>query len=171
MFETANYLEAALWTIGALVFLIRGLRRRGRERGISFALVAAFLLFGLSDVVETHTGAWWRPWWLFAWKAACLAAILVLLLSQIQRRAAVFIVLAIAFGIASGLSLDRAARGRIKAVAAVLNEDGTITTHEHPHNVRHARRWTLLSLTAAAASVGCLTAGVVVLAKQRKSTA
>jgi hypothetical protein len=32
--------------------------------------------FGLSDLVESQTGAWWTPWWLFAWKALCVLGLL-----------------------------------------------------------------------------------------------
>ena len=33
----------------------------------------SFFAFGISDFVEIHTGAWYRPWWLLAWKATCVA--------------------------------------------------------------------------------------------------
>jgi hypothetical protein len=29
-------------------------------------------VFGVSDLVEAQTGAWWEPWWLFVMKAACV---------------------------------------------------------------------------------------------------
>ena len=62
MFETANYIEAALWAVIGLVFLVVSMRRGGRRRVTALAAVT-FLLFGGSDVVEVQTGAWWRPWW------------------------------------------------------------------------------------------------------------
>lgn len=30
------------------------------------------MAFGVSDIIELQTGAWWRPWWLLLLKAACL---------------------------------------------------------------------------------------------------
>jgi hypothetical protein len=39
---------------------------------------------GASDIVESRTGAWWRPWWLFAWKAVCVIALLFLFASYFR---------------------------------------------------------------------------------------
>lgn len=78
-FVLANYAEAALWfAIGAgfgAIACFRPVRRR-----VSCIAAAAFIAFGLTDVVEASTGAWWRPWWLLAWKAACVIVLLGLLL-------------------------------------------------------------------------------------------
>jgi hypothetical protein len=35
-------------------------------------LAAAFLVFSISDVIESRTGAWWRPYWLMLIKGGCL---------------------------------------------------------------------------------------------------
>jgi hypothetical protein len=70
-FIYANYAEACLWAAMAVIVIIK-LRT---PSGIILAM--ALLLFGLSDVVETRTGAWFRPWWLFVWKALCVLAILI----------------------------------------------------------------------------------------------
>ena len=32
----------------------------------------AFFGFGISDLIEAQTGAWWEPIWLFFFKAACV---------------------------------------------------------------------------------------------------
>lgn len=69
-FVRINLLEAALWWVVAVVVVARW-----RLWGVAAALV----LFGLSDVVETRTGAWWRPWWLLAWKGACVLIVAVIL--------------------------------------------------------------------------------------------
>jgi hypothetical protein len=69
-----NIAEAGLgFALGVamLVLSIRSARGRGPRIAAGIALVA----FGLSDLVETQTGAWWRPWWLLAWKAACVLAL------------------------------------------------------------------------------------------------
>lgn len=79
MFETANVLEAALWTVIGATLAAAGLRP-GRHRTLLRVSAAAFLAFGVSDLVETRTGAWWRPWWLLMWKAACIAVLLACLL-------------------------------------------------------------------------------------------
>ncbi len=69
-FVAANVVEALLW------FLVAGIVfYRFRSAAGAVLLVA----FGISDLVETQTGAWWRPWWLLVWKAACIAGLLTLL--------------------------------------------------------------------------------------------
>lgn len=83
-FVYSNYAEAALWNAIGIAFLVaaavgRGVRPNGggvRRRLLSAAVT--FVAFGWSDVVEAHTGAWWRPWWLLVWKGLCLLALLVL---------------------------------------------------------------------------------------------
>ena len=85
-FVTANYIEAGLWTlIGAGFFLYAGLKRGSATSRVT---ASAFLIFALCDVIETRTGAWWRPWWLLAMKGSCLTVLLVLLARHVlaQRR-------------------------------------------------------------------------------------
>ena len=81
-FDTANYLEAALWGVIALVFAAYAARRRGRARRRCAVAAVTFLLFGLSDVVEVEKGAWWRPWWLLAWKGICVLSMILLLVAH-----------------------------------------------------------------------------------------
>lgn len=79
---TGNYIEAGLWAVIAVLILAFARKQRGRvwRRGAVGALV--LLLFGLSDVVEAQTGAWWRPWWLAVWKGCCLLLMITLLLQH-----------------------------------------------------------------------------------------
>jgi hypothetical protein len=85
MFVLSNRVEAALWGGIALAMAVVAVRRRATW-GDGIVAAVAFALFGLSDIVETTTGAWWRPWWLLAWKAACVATLLVLLVRHARRR-------------------------------------------------------------------------------------
>ena len=85
-FQTGNYAEAVLWMIVAAVFAVYAIRTRGAARRRCLIAILLFLFFGLSDVVEVQTGAWWRPWWLFAWKAACVAGMLWLLWDYFRRQ-------------------------------------------------------------------------------------
>lgn len=85
-FVTANYAEAALWGLIAVLCAAYALRRSGVARRRSWQAAAAFLVFGLSDVVEVHTGAWWRPRWLLVWKAACVVVLLALAVDAYRRR-------------------------------------------------------------------------------------
>jgi hypothetical protein len=84
-FATANYVEAALWTVIGGGFLVHALVRP-RGRPASIAAAATFLAFGLSDVVEVRTGAWWRPWWLLAWKGGCVLVFLWLVAGYLRGR-------------------------------------------------------------------------------------
>ena len=85
-FRYLNLMEAGLWIAVAVISAAIGLRRAGRVRSRCLVLAVAMIAFGVSDVVETRTGAWWRPWWLFAWKAACVLVFLALLVEHYRAR-------------------------------------------------------------------------------------
>jgi hypothetical protein len=84
---SGNLIEAAFWIAIGLAFLVTAFRRPPLIRNRCLFAAATFVLFGVSDLVEARTGAWWRPWWLLAWKATCIAAMLALLIDH-RRRAA-----------------------------------------------------------------------------------
>ncbi len=89
LFIWGNAVEALLWI--SLSVLAIATSRRTRSRRWSLGLAAALFLFGVSDLVETQTGAWYDPWWLLAWKATCIAGILacgIVVLRERRRRAA-----------------------------------------------------------------------------------
>ncbi len=72
-----NRFEAFLWLLISAGITINAASRRFRKAPIpSYQSIAilAFALFGVSDIVESFTGAWWRPWWLFVMKAGCFGA-------------------------------------------------------------------------------------------------
>jgi hypothetical protein len=90
-FVIANYAEAALWNAIGVVFLVAaaaGQAPRRDRRWPRTLIVAAvlFIAFGWSDVVETRTGAWWRPWWLLAWKGLCVLSLLAVGLGYYRSR-------------------------------------------------------------------------------------
>jgi len=85
LFRDSNNFEALLWWgVGVLAF------KAARDRDLPRAAIAfliTLLIFGVSDLVEAHTGAWWRPWWLFVWKAVCVVVLVALLIGcAIERR-------------------------------------------------------------------------------------
>ncbi len=71
-----NLIEAGLWLAVSLTLGIQAARASGRLRRIFGILAAAFLAFGISDLIESRTGAWWRPVWLLILKATCVAVII-----------------------------------------------------------------------------------------------
>ena len=78
-FVKANQAEAAVWWLIAAVFGWYAWSQQGVRRRQCLQSLVVFFLFGLSDLVETTTGAWWRPWWLLVWKVACVLAMVYLL--------------------------------------------------------------------------------------------
>lgn len=85
--QTANALEALLWAIIGCVFVWQAIRRRSLAvRSRCWIAAIAFLAFGLSDIIEITTGAWWRPWWLFALKATCVLMLIWLYIEYVRSR-------------------------------------------------------------------------------------
>ena len=83
MFETANYMEAALWGLLAVAMCVVTARSQvHRRRAVAAALV--LFAFGASDLVEVHTGAWWRPPWLLVWKGVCVILLFALCVSHFR---------------------------------------------------------------------------------------
>lgn len=85
--QTANALEAGLWAVIGGIFAWQAIRSSApSRRGRCWIAAGAFLIFGLSDVIEITTGAWWRPWWLFAMKAACVLVLVGLYIENVRSR-------------------------------------------------------------------------------------
>ena len=85
--QTANALEALLWVVIGGIFIWQAIRRRSSSpQSRSWIAALAFLTFGLSDVIEITTEAWWRPWWLFAMKAACILVLVGLYAEYVRSR-------------------------------------------------------------------------------------
>lgn len=70
-----NQCEAALWFLVAAAFAFTAARQWLRRAPVPLyhrSCIVAFALFGVSDVIESHTGAWWTPWWLLVLKTLCV---------------------------------------------------------------------------------------------------
>jgi hypothetical protein len=78
MYVKGNYIEAVIWSCFAIGFAMTAAKSLGQIRIHRLIATLTFLLFGLSDIVEVQTGAWWRPWWLFCWKASCVLSMVML---------------------------------------------------------------------------------------------
>jgi hypothetical protein len=71
--KSGNLIEAVVWLFVSTVFALKAIRAAGSLRRAFWILSASFFVFATSDLIESETGAWWRPWWLLAMKAICVA--------------------------------------------------------------------------------------------------
>lgn len=82
-----NVFETILWTVLGIGCLILALSSGAPGFGRRLVLMALFFwLFAASEVVETQTGAWWKPWWLAVWKGGCIAVLLLLGRQHLRHR-------------------------------------------------------------------------------------
>lgn len=84
--STFNYAESAVWAIAGVAVFVRSRREPPAVARLGLVAAVAFILFAASDLLETRTGAWFRPWWLFAWKAACVICLLGCFILHGRRR-------------------------------------------------------------------------------------
>jgi hypothetical protein len=78
MVEIFNYIEAIFWISIGITYLYFANTKTSK---LYFFFVAlTFITFGISDIVEANTGAWWKPLWLFFWKAICLISFIILII-------------------------------------------------------------------------------------------
>ena len=69
-----NAFEALFW-MGVGLNTFRNSRFNSRHARLGTIASVWFVLFGISDVVEVFTGAWWRPWPLLFLKASSITAL------------------------------------------------------------------------------------------------
>lgn len=84
--EVYNVLEAAFWFGLALLAAWVGGRTRGFTRRTQVAMVALLAAFGVSDLIELYTGAWWRPPALLVFKGICLTGLVTCAFLIYRRR-------------------------------------------------------------------------------------
>lgn len=89
VYTKGNYIEAVIWFIFAGAFAVSAIKNRNLVRLHRIIATFTFLLFGLSDIVEVQTGAWWHPWWLFVWKSLCVLSMFCLLIFHLKMRSRV----------------------------------------------------------------------------------
>lgn len=81
-----NEIEACVWLAIAIGFLVYSFTATGKKRKIGNICFAAFLIFGISDIIESKTGAWWKPLWLLAVKISCVATFIYCYLKYLSIR-------------------------------------------------------------------------------------
>lgn len=87
-FQISNYIEAGLWITMGIGFAMAAHRHIGLTRRHCLIAAIDLVLFGISDLVESQTGAWYRPLWLLIWKGLCLVVFAWLLIAHMRRRRA-----------------------------------------------------------------------------------
>jgi uncharacterized membrane protein len=81
-----NKIECVIWAIIALGFLVRSFSLQDYRRNLAYICAISFFLFGLSDLVEVKTGAWYNPWWLLVWKFACVTVMTASLIYYLKHK-------------------------------------------------------------------------------------
>ncbi|KZN43297.1 hypothetical protein [Pseudoalteromonas luteoviolacea] len=69
-----NYIESCLWFAISIVLFFVALKTGRADKYFKTMVVASitFFVFGISDIIEAQTGAWWRPLELLMLKGACV---------------------------------------------------------------------------------------------------
>ena len=75
--EIFNAVEAVFWIGLAGLSAVFGRGTRGFTARRQGALVVFLAGFGISDIIEVFTGAWWKPVGLLVLKGACLSGLIV----------------------------------------------------------------------------------------------
>ena len=73
-----NFYEAILWFIIGLALLATAIFDKSKSLYKANLIVSAFFFFafGISDLIEMQTGAWWRPFGLLILKGTCIVGFL-----------------------------------------------------------------------------------------------
>ena|SRR5687767_15542689 len=87
-FQWANWVEAALWIVMGIGFLAGALARSPLDRRRRCSLGLVLIAFGLSDIIEAETGAWYRPLGLLIWKGICVICLLTSAMLHLKGRKA-----------------------------------------------------------------------------------
>ena len=67
-----NGCEALLWMVLAGIAVVHFRSATSNLRRASLVMAVFLVAFGISDLIEIQTGAWWRPAGLLIFKGLCL---------------------------------------------------------------------------------------------------
>lgn len=80
--------EAVVWCLAGFICLMYSrLKLYGRNRKLPAIAGINFLVFGLTDLYEMRTGAWWSPVWLLVIKVSCISVFIALYLIYRKKHA------------------------------------------------------------------------------------
>lgn len=75
-----NLLEAIFWfTLSLFCFFLWSFKKKSNSVQKKYPLLLSLIIFifGITDLIEIKSGAWWRPIWLLLLKSICLIGIIV----------------------------------------------------------------------------------------------
>ena len=86
--ETFNLYEAILWFVIAVVHFATAIFDKSKSlyKTNLYVSAALFFAFGISDIIEIQTGAWWRPIGLLLFKGACIVGLVFCFIKYLQIR-------------------------------------------------------------------------------------
>ena len=87
VFVVFNVCEAFLWLGVGLAVYLQSRRSAAPDRRLGTVAAISFIAFGLSDLIELQTGAWWRPWPLLVLKGACILSLVACLVVWLKLKA------------------------------------------------------------------------------------
>jgi len=84
--EIFNQLESLLWFSIAFILIEQAFFNKKvlQYKMLMFQSAITFILFGISDLIEAKTGAWWMPWSLLVFKGACLITFVYLFMCYLK---------------------------------------------------------------------------------------
>lgn len=74
--ELFNLGEAGLWFAISTVIAWK-LRNSPHTAKFNWLLPPTFIVFGISDFIESRTGAFWDLWWLLVMKSVCVVVVVI----------------------------------------------------------------------------------------------
>ena len=81
-----NMVEAVWWWLMAVAVIRFGRRFRETTRRLRLILAVFLVAFGISDMIEVRTGAWWRPPGLLILKGICVAGLAACAVIVVRNR-------------------------------------------------------------------------------------
>lgn len=86
--STFNYIEAGFWFFISAVLAFYAFRETSKSSNFKNIVIAsiAFFVFGVSDIIEVQTGAWWSPYSLLVLKGICIVILFSCFISYFKIR-------------------------------------------------------------------------------------
>ena len=80
-----NSCEAVLWIGFGCALFIATAKSALKQLNVLYVAAITFVVFGVSDIIEIYTGAWWQPLWLLIMKVSCIVSFILCFISYKQN--------------------------------------------------------------------------------------